>query len=747
MENLLKIRNWPKPLSVLAAEDLLISLVIFGVALALRLLALDVPINADEELWMYRGTAFALHLFEGDLAETYLRHHPGVTNMWLTGSGMFLNCLWHKLHPQFWGIDQPASVGACLNVMSFPIGLWILPRIFQAMVTASCMVAIYDLTRRLLNRQVALIAIGLLMLEPFFLAYQRYLTTDALQSDFGAVGLLAMLVYLKQPLGQRGGAVRHPRWWLLLSGAMVGLSVMSKIPSIFVIPAVITWLIVIELSDRGVSVSENRNFSPPVSFSKRGWQRQGLDFALWLLTIGTTAFLIWPALWVAPIDTLTQLLTGLREESARGAFFYLGQTTDAIGPSFYPLVLFYRLSPIFLLGLIFSVVAVARRKEEGDQQRSVFLQLLLVISVLWMLGLLSIIDSKIDRYISLVIPLLAILSAVGWGWLWTEGIIQRRWRRPSVSGNASKGFFGGFWRRSLVKGTEPSQPRLAAGMVGLLLVQSAVAIIYQPNYLTYFNPLAQLIHPAERVFMMGQGEGLDQAARWLNQSPEAKDMTVASWYASAFHPYFVGNVVPIPKFTDAKPPRWLSAHRIALYINQYQRDLPERTMLDYFSAQPALHTVRLHGLDYVKVYPGPIATPGDLAAISVPQSTDIGNGIYCYGHDLSRVSLGSPQVQSSDDYNQSLQVTTYWKFSQALPTGSTLVLKLKNASTETTVTAERLLGGYLNMADVPQNTPIRDSQVMSIQSLTPGKYALTAMWQLPSSPVKEVSLGSVEIRL
>ncbi|MGI8935600.1 MAG: glycosyltransferase family 39 protein, partial [Phormidesmis sp.] len=329
-----------------AAEKGIVLLVIFLVALALRAIAIDVPINSDEGLWMYRGTFFARRLMDGELAETYLRHHPGVTNMWLIGSSMFLNCLWHNWHPQFWGIDQPASVGACLNQLNFPIGMWILPRIFQAVVTAGCMVAIYDLVRRLLGRPVALVAIGLLMLEPFFLAYQRYLTTDAMQADFGTVGLLAMLVYLRQPLGdandpqnpQIGSRSRRPRKWLLLSGAMMGLSIMSKIPSIFFIPAVVTWLVMTE-----VGRSE--------SFVRRGWLRQGLDFGLWLLAIGATAFLIWPALWVAPVDTVTQLIAGLQGESQRGAFFYLGQTTDAIGPSFYPLALLYRLTPVLLVGL------------------------------------------------------------------------------------------------------------------------------------------------------------------------------------------------------------------------------------------------------------------------------------------------------------------------------------------------------------------------------------------------------------
>ncbi len=704
------------------AEKGIVLLIIFGVALALRAIAIDVPINSDEGLWMYRGTFFAHRLMDGDLAETYLRHHPGVTNMWLIGSSMFLNCLWHNWHPQFWGIDQPASVRACLNQLNFPIGMWILPRIFQAVVTAGCMVAIYDLARRLLGRPVALMAIGLLMLEPFFLAYQRYLTTDAMQSDFGAVGLLAMLVYLRQPLGdasdrqansqagtQANSRHRGTRQWLLLSGAMMGLSIMSKIPSIFFIPAVVTWLVMIE---GGRSEA----------FARRGWLRQGLDFGLWLLTIGATAFLIWPALWVAPIDTVTQLVEGLRGESQRGAFFYMGQTTDAIGLSFYPLALLYRLSPVLLVGLVIWIVMAIKdglqRSDKAPTQASM-LPLMLASSVIWVLGLLSLSDSKIDRYINLAIPLLAILSAMGWVRLGSALALVIQRRQPQQ-------------RRS--------QRMLATGMVGLLIIQSVVLVSYQPYYLTYFNPVAGLIYPVERVFMLGQGEGIDQAARWLNQSPEAKDMTVAVWYKRAFRPYFLGTGVNIPKYDGTNVPSWLNANRVILYINQYQRDLPEREMLDYFSAQPLLHNVRFHGLDYVKIYPGPVATPGDLAAIAAPQSVKVSDRIQFYGHELKGDRPTTDQV---------LQVTTYWEFADALPAESKLILTLKNLTDEVSTTADRLLGGYIAMNKVPQNRPLRESQTIPLETLSPGRYDLTASWQvpIPQQPAAsyELSLGSVEV--
>ena len=679
---------------VLAVKQPYILLVIFGVALALRLIAVDVPINTDETLWMERGASFARHLLAGEFAQTYQRHHPGVTNMWLTGSSLTLGCLWQKL-----------SLDACLSATSFPIELWILPRVFQAIATATCMTIIYSLVQRLWSIPIALTALSLLMLEPFFLAYQRYLTTDALQSDLGTIGLLSMLVYLQRPLSQLVQKDGRSRVWLLLSGVTMGLSIMAKIPSIFFIPAVLAWMVAIEL------------FSAE-PFFRRGWLRQGIDFCLWLMTMGTTAILVWPALWSSPSGTIKHLLQGLREESARGVFFYMGELTDAAGLSFYPMVLLYRLSPILLLGLLIWAAVTLKSAVRRNWQQEIFLGLLLAGTAVWVLGLLSFSDSKVDRYVNLVIPLLTILAAVGW--------IRLGSRLAKVK----------------------SQPVLAAGLIGLVVIQAAFLVSYAPYYISYFNPVARLIYPVERVLMIGQGEGLEQAARWLNSSPKIKSMTVAAWYSRAFYPYFEGKTVSLPKsFSDddtpetAVPelPEWLSADRLVLYINQYQRQLPDPELLKYFAPQPVLHTVQFKGLDYVKVYAGPMVTEADLATISVSQTVDIGK-IQFDGYDVSRTQLRR---------DQNLQVTTYWEFSETLPAEATLTLTLKNSTGKVSVTTERLLGGYMAMDEVFLHRPLRESQSLSVEGLVPGEYALTASWEIPGEPQAqaphELSLGLVNV--
>src|SRR5829696_8385678 len=55
----------------------------FVLALAVRLLAHDVVITADEDNWMRRTGGFTFGLLNGQLGRTYQNGHPGVTTMWI----------------------------------------------------------------------------------------------------------------------------------------------------------------------------------------------------------------------------------------------------------------------------------------------------------------------------------------------------------------------------------------------------------------------------------------------------------------------------------------------------------------------------------------------------------------------------------------------------------------------------------------------------------------------------------------
>ena len=665
---------------------------IFLVSLALRVLEITIPLNVDEVSWLFRGTVFFKSLFDGNLADTYLRHHPGVTNMWLYGTGMVFNCWLQRLFPGLLDLNQSSDLLACLDTIkadSIPINLYVLPRLLQAVITSACIVGIYILAKRLLGRPTALAAISLLILEPFFLAYQRLITTDALSADFSILAVLLLLLYLRED-GKRQS--------LLASGVFMGLATASKMPALFILPAIVVWIVLIEL---GVWRA---------SFPRRGWMRQIFDLTIWGVSASAAIFLIWPAFWVAPLETWEKLYTGLLEEADRGALFFLGQFTDSPGLLFYPLVLAYRLSPLLQVGFLpfLAALLVPRLRRHLDQMPELVAIALIPLSVLF---ILSGIDSKIDRYTIMVLPELALLAGAGLHQIGT-------WVKP--------------WGRIL----NWSKKEGIKTAIALAAIQLFLLVPHYPYYITYYNPLLGGSQVARHLFMLGQGDGLDQAARWLNQLPNAKQVIVASWYSPVFSAYFQGQTSSLPKFRKDKDfLKWTKANSVVLYFNQLQRQLPEPKILDYFRAQQPLYTVQVDGIDYVKVYPGPVPLPEDLERIQFPLSLSFGEQIRLLGYDLNNSDL-----KSGDE----LVVTFYWQFLESPPPDLTLNISLGNRDGNLLNSSEAsLLNGYLSLDQIAPGTVIRDVRKLTIATGTlPGHYHLKVGWFSPNKgQALEVSEG------
>ncbi len=661
---------------------------IFLVSLALRVLAITTSLNTDEGLWIYRGSQFIKRLLEGDLTHTYLKHHPGVPNMWLVGSGMWLNCWLHKLFSGFLNLNLPSDIKACLAIEQFPINLYIIPRLIQAVVTSACMVYLYILSKRLLGQAVALCSISLLLLEPFFLAYQRYLTTDALLADFSILALLLLLLYLQNDSKRR---------LLLASGVFMGLATGAKIIALLLLPAIALIIVLIEL---GVLSS---------SFPQRGWKRQFKDLGLWFATIAAVFFLIFPAMWVSPGYVINQIIKGVQQESDRGFLFFLGQITDSPGILFYPLVLLYRLSPVLQVGLL-AVSAVLANPKRYRQKMPLAA---LAIIPLCVLLIISAFNSKIDRYISnLCLPVFALLAAVGW--LQIMAVVENWFRKRKI----------GKWR--INRG-------VLTAMI-LVVLQLTILLPHYPYYLTYYNPLLGGSSVAKHIFMIGQGEGLEKAAQWLNQLPNVKQIKVASWYNRYFSTYFQGETLPIDKRIKPGIQPWTEANRVVFYYNQLQRQLPEPKMLAYFAQQQPLYIVQLHNIDYVKVYPGPLPLAEDLKRIQVPLSLSFGEQVRLLGYDLNKTQLSA---------NEELQITFYWQFIAPFPPDILIKINLRDRNGNLAYSGDTpLLNGYLLENQITVGKVLRDVHSFKISpDISPQRYQIEVGWLQKQQAI----IGEIEV--
>ena len=186
-------------------------------------------------------------------------------------------------------------------------------------------------------------------------------------------------------------------------------------------------------------------------------------------------------------------------------------------------------------------------------------------------------SKKFPRYLLPVYMPLNLLAGMGWAALalWVQERWSRRWTRPAI---------------------------LPAALLTLVVLsQALLAVRHFPYYFTYYNPLLGGATRAPQVMMIGLGEGLDEAARYLIDQAGRRESTVAAWYrGGSFNYIYPYDSVDIDEF--------FRSDYAVLYAHQWQRQVPDKRLLDYFAGLTPEHVVRLHGTEYAShLQPAPVA--------------------------------------------------------------------------------------------------------------------------------------------
>jgi 4-amino-4-deoxy-L-arabinose transferase-like glycosyltransferase len=536
-------------------------------------------------------------------------------------------------------------------------------------------------------------------LDPFYLALSRVLGHDAMVTTFMWLSLLAFLRAMESKSESQRVSVHnssftiHNSKFLVISGALGGLAFLSKYPALFLGAFVAAAMLVIYwLKPPQKNIAQSAMGGLGVVIGR--WLK---DISLWSLAAGVVFVLLWPAMWVDPLAPITAILSDALRASGgshpKGSFF-LGQPAPDPGALFYPLVLLLRTTPITFLGLLVAGWGVVGPSKPAQQKVVQPAWVLLAFVLLYTL-LVTVGGKKQDRYLLPAFPAMAMLAAIGF--TWTGGAFARFTRQPS---------------------TLPAV---------LLVVQLFMVYPYYPYYFSYYNPLAGGGRAAVSLLQVGWGEGLNEAAAYLNSLPAGASGRVTAWYSTTFEPYFNGHA--IYKIDDEKisrsPKPGLAADYVVFYINQVQRQLPSAGALQFFRAQPLLHTVTINGIDYAWVYPSV-----GMAHVFANEARLVGQA-ELLGYNLSTES-GQPVVAIVPE--SVLRVALYWEWQGKAPTDM-LGLSLVDDAGQTRGWGNRIeTVAPLPFEQWQDGMVARDDFALVIFADTPpGEYRLAAWIERPDT--------------
>jgi hypothetical protein len=278
--------------------------------------------------------------------------------------------------------------------------------------------------------------------------------------------------------------------------------------------------------------------------------------------------------------------------------FFLGREDDSPGLLFYPLALALRLTPWTLLGLLLLPIAWHRMRDIAPARRDLAL---LALYVILFVAAMSVFPKKFNRYIEPVFPALDILAAVG-----LLGILNFGLRIANFGRVQSK--------------IQNPKSKISALLVGAITVAAVANVAFwHPYEIAAYNQALGGAGAGAYAFLTGWGEGLEQAADWLNQQPDITGVRVATTQPGALQPYMRDGAQAVAA-SDQLPDH---TGYLVVYVRSTQ-GLVWPPFDQFYPAAAPLYVVQIHGVDYAWIYQAP-------PPITQPQPADFGDQIHLRG--------------------------------------------------------------------------------------------------------------------
>ncbi len=258
-----------------------------------RIILLGNVATVDEPAWILRSHNYIDAVKSGRFSETFFEH-PGVTLMWVAGAAGKLAELSNKSVNFNSGKYQP-NMRYILKIEQTAVA--IVTSIFGWL---ACLWFAHALRSKL----VLIFSSLLIGSDPFYVGLCRIVHLDGLMATFALASCGALVRFIVGDRSSMHSTVFKNYRWLAISGAMAGLSILSKTTGLILLP----WALIVLVASRWIDIAGKLSnlwfaLSRSVMWSIRIW-------TIWIVVIAAIVTVTWPALWVNPTKILSVLRAG-----------------------------------------------------------------------------------------------------------------------------------------------------------------------------------------------------------------------------------------------------------------------------------------------------------------------------------------------------------------------------------------------------------------------------------------------------
>ena len=342
--------------------------------------------NTDVWKWKTRSYDFSTGIFNLQFDQTIQKYHPGVTLMWLGTLGIKIFNLYNETTLKV----SPDSVQAIF-------GLHFVQKLMVVISIGLTLSSIFYVLNKLFGKKYALLSVFLISFEPFYIALTRAFHLEGLQSTF----MLAAIVwfYYWYINLENKNFISKNSLKLFSACFFSALAFLTKTTALYLIPFFGLWILI-------------------NTFKTKKIKNGIFNFLQWLLPSLGFVFLLWPALWVIPLQVFNILYQGVvvvGVETEHIQYFF-GKLVEDPGWYFYFVVFLFRSSYWLIIGFMGTLLTFITSYYSQKSQNKFSKTLKNIFSpeqtnfivynlyyILFYFIMLSIPSKKLDRY---VLPLM-----------------------------------------------------------------------------------------------------------------------------------------------------------------------------------------------------------------------------------------------------------------------------------------------------------------------------------------------------